>query len=364
MSVDTPSQPLVSVIVPIYGVEPYLEECVDSILGQSYPNLEVLLIDDGSPDRCGAICDAYAARDPRVRAIHQTNAGVSAARNHGLDLATGDFILFVDSDDWIDRETVEGYMRIFSEHPDLDVVESRFASSLDPQQVADMGRDIPEENVSGRILEPEVVWRAICLQPGYLYAWPALWNKCYRRSFIGDERLIPGVTYGEDLAFQFRLYRGLTAYYHWGRVNYFYRENRVGAATERKPTLLIPKFRDSYECMKALILDLEQRLLDGAVARGGCLSLSKQRDYVTSRLMNDLIGLHREAAPFYSFRDQLYTLQRPYVSFLKNRPYIGIHSRWMREREIAVHWFWGYMYLYLPLYYAYLGVKRKLGMMR
>lgn len=95
-------KPLISVIVPVYKVEPYLRKCVDSILDQTYQNLEVILVDDGSPDNCGAICDDYAAQDCRVKVIHKKNGGQSSARNAGLEIASGEYISFVDSDDWLD----------------------------------------------------------------------------------------------------------------------------------------------------------------------------------------------------------------------------------------------------------------------
>ena len=92
-------QPLISVIVPVYKVEQYLEKCVTSILTQTYRNLEIILVDDGSPDSCPEMCDAIAHRDARVRVIHKKNGGISAARNTGLDAAQGEYITFVDSDD-------------------------------------------------------------------------------------------------------------------------------------------------------------------------------------------------------------------------------------------------------------------------
>lgn len=98
---------LISVIVPVYNVEKYLDKCIQSILGQTYSNLEVLLIDDGSTDSSGAICDKYAAQDSRVRVFHKPNGGSSAARNMGLDNANGEWIAFVDSDDWIDADMYE-----------------------------------------------------------------------------------------------------------------------------------------------------------------------------------------------------------------------------------------------------------------
>ena len=92
----TDAQKLVSVIIPIYKAEKYLPMCVDSVLNQTYQNLEVILVDDGSPDNCPAICDEYAQKDKRIRVLHQKNAGLSMARNAGLDICTGDYITFVD----------------------------------------------------------------------------------------------------------------------------------------------------------------------------------------------------------------------------------------------------------------------------
>lgn len=99
--------PKLSIIVPVYKVEPYLHRCVDSILAQTFTDLEIILVNDGSPDNCGKICDKYAEQDPRVRVIHQDNNGLSAARNTGLDAAQGDYIGFVDSDDYIHPQMYE-----------------------------------------------------------------------------------------------------------------------------------------------------------------------------------------------------------------------------------------------------------------
>lgn len=97
----------ISVIVPVYQVEPYLRKCLNSITGQTYQNLDIILVDDGSPDNCGAICDEYARRDERVRVIHKENGGVSSARNAGLDAASGDWIAWVDPDDWIEADMLQ-----------------------------------------------------------------------------------------------------------------------------------------------------------------------------------------------------------------------------------------------------------------
>ena len=99
--------PLISVIVPVYRVEEYLERCVKSILSQTYKNLEVILVDDGSPDQCPAICDAWAEKDARVKVIHQENKGLSGARNAGIDAASGEYLAFVDSDDYVSPHFIE-----------------------------------------------------------------------------------------------------------------------------------------------------------------------------------------------------------------------------------------------------------------
>lgn len=98
------SQPLISVIIPVYKAEDYLETCVQSICNQSYRNLEIILVDDGSPDRCGEMCDAFAKADSRIRVFHKENGGQSSARNLGLDNMTGEYVGFVDSDDWIEPD--------------------------------------------------------------------------------------------------------------------------------------------------------------------------------------------------------------------------------------------------------------------
>ncbi len=116
------NEPLVSVIVPCYNVEQYLPKCVDSILCQTYRNLEVWLVDDGSPDRCGEICDEYAKKDARVKVIHKENGGLVSARNAGYDAITGDWIMYVDGDDWLDADCCQTMLDAVADKPDVDIV--------------------------------------------------------------------------------------------------------------------------------------------------------------------------------------------------------------------------------------------------
>lgn len=116
---------MISVVIPVYKSEEYLRRCVDSVLAQTISELELILVDDGSPDGSGSICDEYAAKDSRVKVIHQENAGVSAARNAGMDLASGDYLAFVDSDDFVGPDMYEALLRV-AEDTGADVVECNY----------------------------------------------------------------------------------------------------------------------------------------------------------------------------------------------------------------------------------------------
>ena len=104
MTVNTQDE-LISIIIPVYKVEKYLEKCINSIIGQTYTNLQIILVDDGSPDNSGKICDKYAKEDSRIEVIHKSNGGLSEARNRGIERAKGKYIGFVDSDDYINNHT-------------------------------------------------------------------------------------------------------------------------------------------------------------------------------------------------------------------------------------------------------------------
>ena len=134
------SEDKISIIIPIYKVEDYISKCIKSVIAQSYHNLEIILIDDGSPDRCGDICDDYAERDSRIRVIHRQNGGISAARNSGLEVATGEYVLFVDSDDYIHPDMVER-MHDVALNKQADVVVCDYVKVNEDEEI-----EIPEES--------------------------------------------------------------------------------------------------------------------------------------------------------------------------------------------------------------------------
>lgn len=116
------NNPLISIIIPVYRVEEYLDQCVSSVISQSFNNFEIILVDDGSPDSCPAKCDAWAQKDSRIHAIHKTNEGLSIARNTGLKIAKGEYVWFVDSDDWISSQALSEFVKCIKLFKEVDLI--------------------------------------------------------------------------------------------------------------------------------------------------------------------------------------------------------------------------------------------------
>lgn len=178
---------LVSVIVPIYNVEAYLERCVESILQQTYKHIEIILVDDGSPDRCGSMCEDYAKKDNRIKVLHKKNGGLSDARNAGLEMAKGKYVLFVDSDDLIKKELVESCVQT-AEKNSSDIV------------IFDFNRvEENEEIVTTMEIEKSGTY-TLESEPRILFGSPSAVNKLFRRDlFIKTGIRFPVGKYYEDL---------------------------------------------------------------------------------------------------------------------------------------------------------------------
>lgn len=193
---------LVSVIIPVYRVERWLRKCVESVCGQTYPNLEILLIDDGSPDGCPEICEEYAGRDPRIRVVHQINGGLSAARNAGLDMAQGDYIIFIDSDDWIDRQMIER-LYWYAEQEQADLAVGRILLVDENGELCKWEESSPckgegYEIVTGKealqgLTEMDIAWSIVC-------------NKLFRRSLWEGYRFPTGMTHEDEYVIHRILY--------------------------------------------------------------------------------------------------------------------------------------------------------------
>ena len=217
---DTPNEaePLITVIVPVYNVEPYLKACVDSILAQTYQNLEIVLVDDGSPDACPEICDKYARKDERIKVIHRANGGLSAARNSGLAEANGDLIYFVDSDDMIHPECIERLAEIMGRE-DCDIVQCKILEFLD------------EDKIPYKLCEPElkrVGRHEMCryLMFGGCESSPTIvWNKLYKRELFNEIRFPEGMVY-EDTATTYQLFWKSEKIVLTNQVLTFYRQQQ------------------------------------------------------------------------------------------------------------------------------------------
>lgn len=179
----------ISVIIPVYNVETYLERCMDSVLENTYRNLEVICVDDGSTDESSAILDRYAHKDSRVTVIHKKNGGVSSARNCGLDAATGEYIVFVDSDDWIHPQYFE-IMLAFQKKNPTKLVICDFDRPVD-RLVFDVYRVSEIKTVD---LDVESLWRDRDHKA-------CVWGKLYPSHLVAPFRFMEDIRYGEDTAF-------------------------------------------------------------------------------------------------------------------------------------------------------------------
>ena len=173
------TKPLISVIVPIFRVEKYLEKCVSSILAQTYGNIEIILVDDGSDDGCPAICDRFQAADSRVKVLHNENGGLSKARNCGLKIATGDFIGFVDSDDWLEPNMYEVLMSALQET-------GANIAFCNYQMESEGAKPFPLVAGTSKIelFSSEEALRRLITSKGFVHYF--VWNKLYRRSVVSN----------------------------------------------------------------------------------------------------------------------------------------------------------------------------------
>ena len=203
---------LISVIVPVYNVESYVAECIESIQNQTYMNLEIILVNDGSTDASGDICDQYAAYDERIQVIHKENAGVSAARNTGIESANGDYIGFVDSDDYIAPTMYEDMLKLMVEH-DLDIIECTAF------------RNNGDTNIEGcNDGSLEIFNRDEALRMAMYDCFVAVWSQLYKRRVISDVRFPVGRKF-EDSAVSYLFIANTKRVGHINRCLYYYRLN-------------------------------------------------------------------------------------------------------------------------------------------
>lgn len=231
---------MISVIVPVYNVEAYLCRCVDSLLQQTVTDTEIILVDDGSTDRCGALCDRYARQDPRVTVIHKPNGGLSDARNVGLRAANGAYIAFVDSDDWVSNQFLQRLLEALR-HTDSDICEcgvyhTEGASAIPPASPAN-GVCFSTVSAMEQLLRDGVFRQHV-------------WNKLYRREVIGDIYFPVGKT-NEDEFWTYQVFgrAGKVCRIEDVLYNYFQRPGSImnaGYSLKRLHGLEAKQIRQTY----------------------------------------------------------------------------------------------------------------------
>lgn len=219
--------PLISVIVPVYKAEEYLDKCFRSIVEQTYQNLEIILVDDGSPGNSGAICDAWAEKDSRIVVIHKENGGTGQARNTALDRAKGEFIAFLDCDDYISPDMYQHLYSLMDEETDM--------AECGYTMVYDDGETFPEEkeeitvctaeeamgwHIGDKILFNRELFRQI------------VWNKLYRRTAIGPIRFVDGMR-SDDEFFTYRIISSCRKLVHTSRRLHAYRQQQGSVMHQR-----------------------------------------------------------------------------------------------------------------------------------
>lgn len=232
------NQPLISVIVPVYKVENYIKQCVESILHQTYTNLEIILVDDGSPDKCPWICDEYAKIDKRVIVLHKENGGQSSARNKALEVAKGDYLAFVDSDDYLSENMYSVMMEtMLSEKCDIvmcarvDVFNNRKKEYF----------FLPASRTySGEEALDLMLMDTIGSQP---------WDKIYRRNTYEGLRFPEGRIY-EDIGTTYLAFSRCSKFSYIHTPLYYYRMNESGTSFSEKPNKIFDTFLSFYERMK------------------------------------------------------------------------------------------------------------------
>lgn len=250
-------QSLISVIVPIYKVQDYLDECVESIINQTYSNIEIILVDDGSPDECPNMCDAWAKKDSRIRVVHKKNGGLSSARNAGIDVANGEYICFVDSDDFICKDALENLYNRIKDDATVGITSGMIYRYQDG--CTSNFKDVWLCSVEKVIPASEFLLETMSQKTSY-----TVWNKLYRREVVGNTRFREGRN-NEDTLFMYDLGKNITSMnvcmVEIPQYVYYYRYREDSICTTAKIPLAID-ILGNYELMMEDCKNTNSRLYD------------------------------------------------------------------------------------------------------
>ena len=254
--------PYISVIVPVYGVEEFLINCIESILNQTFQDVECILVDDGSPDNCPEICDRYAILNKRIKVIHKSNGGLVSARQAGLKASSGKYIVNVDGDDWVEPDMLER-VHIIAERYDADVISCAF--SCDFSGYIKKDEEPLEEGLYDRAAIQSSIYPKLLMDRDMMHVHSNLCGKAIRRKLLFDHQMDvdPGISWGEDLLCTIPLYLEAERVYVLSDALYHYRQRAdsmtkmVTDFTSRREALVIKTIEELYV---GSIPDMEQQL--------------------------------------------------------------------------------------------------------
>ena len=316
----------VSVIVPVYGVEKYLDQCIQSIVNQTYRDLEIILVDDGSPDACPQMCDAWAHRDSRIKVFHKENGGIASVRNFGLSVVTGEFIYFVDSDDFIVPDLLEKVMAVFGQYP-VDIV------TFNCEKIAEDGKPLGgTDTLENRVMSSYDAVQELVL--GHIGDY--VWNKVFRADVFHGV-CFPGRGCFEDKAVMYQVFQNADRIYSLNEKLYFYlqRQGSIVHTLNVKSLgeLYLAKI-EQYNMLKDRYPQLEEQMLSQAALAAIRLydrSLWEPGDPSVLRDAKDFLMEHRHEImrDFPGINYRLYFCAPGLYAFLrKGKHQIG---KWVRR---------------------------------
>ena len=252
----------ISIIIPVYNSEKYLDTCLTSLVKQTYSNLEIILVDDGSTDKSGYLCDEWKSKDNRIRVIHQTNQGVSAARNHGLDYATGDFISFVDSDDTVESDMYEFLIDLMIKY-NADISHCGYKHIV--------GEEVRLVHDTKKIYKQDSTEALSCLVGGRLFV-GSLCNKLYRATLVSGLRLQCDIKINEDILYNFEAFSLANTIVFADYAKYNYIAHKMSSACFVTPDM--KKANDSCKVNQIIYARLKSTDLSDIAAERYLRSLS------------------------------------------------------------------------------------------
>lgn len=248
-------QPMISIVVPIYNVEHFLVQCIESLVQQTYSNIEIVLVDDGSQDRSGDICDLYAKRDGRIVVIHQKNGGVTSARKAGIKIARGNYLMFVDGDDWVDTCICEELLNAICEHH----TQSAICGYAREYVNSSLPTILYKENI---VLKGVYIARRICgligeelASPEKLDALSTMWGRLYSLELVRNIKMldVDEVGSAEDAFWNIEAYLRIENAVYIGRAYYHYRKEYASSITSTYRPKLVWQQKNLYRHIEEVI---------------------------------------------------------------------------------------------------------------